>query len=379
MPRSASRVAAGKRGGIAPRLPQQRQVLQSPPQAPPAAETWKTGVHAYVKLFNQAEVDQHPSVFDDLIADQDHLLRLGSRLERLRERDLLRGVLSSRSETKAEIVRVNESAAETSVLLKLRIQRIMEQKSRTYTEERLEHERLWLARDGKRWIITRVEPVVSERRPRFGANEQSLLPEEGDILFDSEMRRSRPPSAPYLNYDILPEFKQRAKQNYRRDLVAAYADRWWNEGNPAYELFEVNCTNYVSQCIFAGHAPMHYTGKRDSGWWYQGRGGGRENWSYSWAVANALQSLLASGRNSGMRGTMVESADQLQLGDVILYDWNGDYRYQHSTIVTAFDVDGMPLVNANTVASRHRYWDYKDSYAWTEKTRYRLFHLADHF
>jgi hypothetical protein len=80
-----------------------------------------------------------------------------------------------------------------------------------------------------------------------------------------------------------------------------------------------------------------------------------------------------------MRGTMVESADQLQLGDVILYDWNGDYRFQHSTIVTAFDVDGMPLVNANTVASRHRYWDYKDSYAWTEKTRYRLFHLADQF
>ncbi|EFM10270.1 conserved hypothetical protein [Paenibacillus curdlanolyticus YK9] len=377
MPRSANR-GAGKRGGIAPRVPQQRQSLQLQPQQP-VAEGWKTGVHAYIHCFNQAEVDQHSSVFEGLVADRDHLLRLDSRLERLRERELLRGVLSSRSETKAEIVRVNESVSETTVLLKLRIKRIMEQKSRSYTEERFEHERIWLAREGGSWAITRIEPVVSERRPRFGTSELSLLSEEGSDLSDGSQRKARPPSAPFLNYDILPEIKHRAKQIYRRDLVAAYADRWWNEPNPAYENFEVNCTNYVSQCIFAGHAPMNYTGKRESGWWYQGRSGGREMWSYSWAVANALQSNLASGRNSGMRATVVESADQLQLGDVILYDWNGDYRFQHSTVVTAFDADGMPLVNANTVASRHRYWDYKDSYAWTERTRYRLYHIADQF
>ncbi|GFN31139.1 amidase domain-containing protein [Paenibacillus xylaniclasticus] len=374
MPRSTSR-SVSKRGITAPRFAQtQRQQMQEP-----KLEGWKSGVHAYINRFNQAEVDQHPSVFDGLVADSDHLVRLGARLERLRERDLLRGVLSSRSETKAEIIRVNESASETTVMLKLRIKRIMEQKSRSYTEERLEHERLWLARNGSDWIITRVEPVVSERRPRFGANEQSLVPKESELWAESSQRIVRPPSAPFLNYDILPDIKHRAKQTYRRDLAAAYADRWWNEGNPAYELFEVNCTNYVSQCIFAGHAPMNYTGKRDSGWWYQGRNGGREMWSYSWAVANALQSYLASGRKNGLRATIVESADQLQLGDVICYDWNGDYRYQHTTIVTAFDVGGMPLVNANTVASRHRYWDYKDSYAWTEKTRYRFFHIADQF
>ncbi|WP_127534425.1 amidase domain-containing protein [Paenibacillus kobensis] len=377
MPRSTSR-AVGRRGAGAPRSaqPQRPPAVQEPKQQ---LEGWKSGVHAYIKRFNQAEVDQHPSVFDGLITDGDHLLRLGSRLERLRERDLLRGVLSSRSETKAEIVRVNESASETTVMLKLRIKRIMEQKSRSYTEERLEHERIWLARDGRDWVITRVEPVVSERRPRFGANGQSPMPEESELWTEAAQRVIRPPSAPFLNYDILPEIKYRAKQTYRRDLVAAYADRWWNEGNPSYELFEVNCTNYVSQCIFAGHAPMNYTGKRDSGWWYQGRNGGREMWSYSWAVANAMHSFLASGKKNGFRATVVDSADQLQLGDVICYDWNGDYRYQHSTVVTAFDVDGMPLVNANTVASRHRYWDYQDSYAWTDKTRYRLFHIADQF
>ena len=80
-----------------------------------------------------------------------------------------------------------------------------------------------------------------------------------------------------------------------------------------------------------------------------------------------------------MRATQVESAAELALGDVISYDWGGDGRFQHTTIVTAFDANGMPLVNANTVPSRHRYWDYKDSYAYSDRTQYRFFHLQDYF
>lgn len=63
------------------------------------------------------------------------------------------------------------------------------------------------------------------------------------------------------------------------------------------------------------------------------------------------------------------------MGDVIIYDWDGDGSYQHSTIVTAFDAGGMPLVNAHTTPSKHRYWDYRNSYAWSENTVYRFFGL----
>jgi len=124
---------------------------------------------------------------------------------------------------------------------------------------------------------------------------------------------------------------------------------------------------------------MNYTDRRHLGWWYKGRSGGQELWSYSWSVSNALEAYLAAPRSAGMRATLVEHPWELQLGDVIAYDWDGDGRYQHSTVVTAFDRQGMPLVNANTVSSRHRYWDYRDSYAWTDRTRYRFFHIADEF
>lgn len=335
---------------------------------------WKSHVHRYVSLYNQAETEQHARVLSDYVSDAEHCERLRCRLERLRERDLLRGALPAGSETKAELVRINESASEVSVLMKLHIKRRMEQNGHYYIEERSEFERIWLGSNGGLWEVTRVEPIIAERRPRFGTMNDSWSDDGANV----EIPFLATPSVPYINFDLMPQFKSsRAGVRYRRDLAAAYADRWWNEGNPAYELFEVNCTHYVSQCLFAGNAPMDYTGRRDNGWWYKGRSSGREWWSYSWAVSNALNRFLSTSRRTGLRAETVQSAQELQLGDVITYDWNGEGRFQHSTIVTAFDASGMPLVNANTVASRHRYWDYQDSYAWTDRTKYRFFHISD--
>ncbi|GGG78079.1 amidase domain-containing protein [Paenibacillus radicis (ex Gao et al. 2016)] len=337
---------------------------------------WKSAIHQYVSLYNQAETEQHVAAIDGYVSDQDHCTRMHGRLQRLRQRDLLRGCLPSRGETKAELVRVNESATEVSVLVKLHIKRQMEQSGLYYIEERAECERLWLAQSGGYWQIVRIEPVIGERRPRFGISEYASGFEEAEDYVAESQSLVR--STPFLNYELFPQLKHRqAGIPYRRDLAAAYADQWWNQPNPAYEEFEVNCTNYTSQAIFAGNGPMNYTGKRSSGWWYKGRNKGGEWWSYSWSVSNALANYLTAPRSSGMRGSVVNSAEELQLGDIITYDWNGDGRFEHSTIVTAFDAAGMPLVNANTVPSRHRYWDYRDSYAWTEQTKYRFFHIAD--
>ncbi|CAH1218759.1 hypothetical protein PAECIP111893_04480 [Paenibacillus plantiphilus] len=372
MPRTPSKSSRGGKRSVASRSNGNAQE--------PVAQGWKAVVHNYVNVFNQAEIDRYPPVFDGLVKDGDHLSRCSQRMYRMKEQELLRGALPTHSQTKAELLRVSESSsgAEIVVILGLHIKRTMEQSGRAYTEERCERERIWLSRDDGRYCITRIEPIVSERRPRFSAadgHDPSLYLEENveGVLYKAQ-------SIPYINYDILPVFNHpRAGIRYRRDLAAAYADRWWEEPNPAYENFDVNCTNYVSQCLFAGHAPMNYTGRRDLGWWYRGRSGGREQWSYSWAVSNALQIFLSGSRQKGLKATVVHSPEELELGDVITYDWGGDNRFQHSTIVTAFDAQGMPLVNANTVASRHRFWDYQDSYAWTESTKYRFFHIADEF
>lgn len=159
--------------------------------------------------------------------------------------------------------------------------------------------------------------------------------------------------------------------SYDRNAAVRYAELWWNDANPAYEFFEVNdCTNYVSQCLRAGGAPMRGYPNRATGWWYQNR-----DWSFSWSVAHALRWYLG-GSTKGLQAREVDSPDKLLPGDVICYDFEGNGRFDHTTIVVAKNADQMPLVNAHTNNSRHRYWDYRDSMAWTPECQYKFYRIG---
>ncbi|WP_251552197.1 amidase domain-containing protein [Neobacillus muris] len=164
---------------------------------------------------------------------------------------------------------------------------------------------------------------------------------------------------------------ERLSFEYNRLKAVQYAERWWNSPNPAYKKFENNCTNYISQCLSAGGAPMRGQPNRGSGWWYN-----HTHWSYSWAVAHSLR-LYLNHSQAGLRAKEVSSPDQLLLGDVICYDFEGDGRFNHNTIVTGKDAYGMPLVNANTYNSRMRYWAYEDSSAYTPNIKYKFFTIID--
>ncbi|MFC4619012.1 amidase domain-containing protein [Camelliibacillus cellulosilyticus] len=156
---------------------------------------------------------------------------------------------------------------------------------------------------------------------------------------------------------------------YDRLSAVKYADRWWNQGNPEFQMFDVDCTNYVSQCLNAGGAPMHGQYNQHAGWWYSGK-----NWSFSWAVAHSFRWYL-TGRQNRLQAVTVDAPEKLMPGDVICYDFEGDGRWDHSTFVTEKDGNHMPLVNAHTTDSRHRYWSYEDSTAWTPNIQYKFFHI----
>lgn len=164
---------------------------------------------------------------------------------------------------------------------------------------------------------------------------------------------------------------ERISYQYNRLKAVQYAERWWNSYNPAYIKFENDCTNFISQCLHQGGAPMRGFPKRGSGWWLQNK-----NYSYSWALANSLRLYLPSS-SLGLRAKEVTSPDQLLLGDVICYDFEGDGRFNHNTIVTGKDAYGMPLVNAHTYNSRMRYWAYEDSSAYTSNIKYKFFTIVD--
>ena len=58
-------------------------------------------------------------------------------------------------------------------------------------------------------------------------------------------------------------------QPYRREEAAAYARHWAYGRNPEfydYERIGGDCTNFASQCIYAGTGVMNYT--PTFGWYY---------------------------------------------------------------------------------------------------------------
>ncbi|QCJ41578.1 hypothetical protein FAY30_06585 [Bacillus sp. S3] len=209
-----------------------------------------------------------------------------------------------------------------------------------------------------------LEEEIEERIAKFY---------KGALVMDEEIITPMQHQEPAQEV-IVPEIEDREERisyEYNRLKAVQYAERWWNTYNPAFQKFENNCTNYISQCLRAGEAPMRGHPNRGNGWWYQ-----RTNWSYSWAVAHSLKNYLGNSK-SGLRAREVSSPDQLILGDVICYDFEGDGRFNHNTIVTGRDAYGMPLVNANTYNSRMRYWAYEDSSAYTPNIKYRFYTIID--
>lgn len=207
--------------------------------------------------------------------------------------------------------------------------------------------------------ILYMEEEVEERLAKF-YKEALVMDEEIDPYENQQ---------PYLEPGALniEDKEERLSFQYNRLKAVQYAERWWNSYNPAYKKFEVDCTNFISQCLHTGGAPMRGYPNRGAGWWLQ-----KSNWSYSWAVANSLKIYFANSK-SGLRARQVSSPDQLLLGDVICYDFEGDGRFNHNTIVTGKDANGMPLVNAHTYNSRMRYWAYEDSSAYTPKIKYKFY------
>jgi len=211
--------------------------------------------------------------------------------------------------------------------------------------------------------------IEEEREKRQGLFYKGVLieDEEVPISFASE-------EIGFSEEEVPAEEEEMHKdRSYTYDRLKAvqYAERWWNSYNPAYKKFEVDCTNYISQCVHAGGGQMHGYPNRNKGWWMQ-----NNNWSYSWSVANAFPRYLASS-TKGLRAKEVKNATELLLGDVICYDFQGDGKYDHTTIVTGKDENGEPLVNAHTYNSRMRYWKYEDSSAYTPNIRYRFFTIVN--
>lgn len=194
---------------------------------------------------------------------------------------------------------------------------------------------------------------------------------EGSKLVADEMVTMHPLSLQERGEKCMGHIYREDSATYNRRNAVRYAEQWWNDYNPAFVRFEDNCTNFVSQCLYAGGAQMTSKANKQRGWWYENE----HKMSLSWSVAHSFRWYL-SGATSHLRGEEKKSARELIPGDVICYDFNGNGTWNHCAIVVAKDTNNEPLVNAQTVNSRYRYWTYQNSPAYTDRIQYKFFHIS---
>lgn len=134
---------------------------------------------------------------------------------------------------------------------------------------------------------------------------------------------------------------------YDRISAVNYAKLWHNLRNPKYYNFNLiggDCTNFASQCLYAGAKTMNYT--KDLGWYYNSA----KDRSASWAGVEFFYNFITNNNitpiGSGAGPFGIESnLNNINIGDFIQL-YNGSNFY-HTLIITGFD-SNIPLLTAHT-------------------------------
>lgn len=131
-------------------------------------------------------------------------------------------------------------------------------------------------------------------------------------------------------------------KDYLRERAVSYAKKYAFGQNPVFGNFRGiggNCTNFVSQCIYAGSCVMNYT--PTFGWYYISL----DDRSPSWTGVQYFYNFMTENKGVGPFGKEV-GIDEIEIGDVIQLGNNTDGFY-HTLLAVGFEGEDI-LVAAQT-------------------------------
>ena len=152
---------------------------------------------------------------------------------------------------------------------------------------------------------------------------------------------------------------------YNRQKVYDYAKKWSYDRNPKYYNYDSiggNCTNFGSQCVFAGCNQMNYS--KNNGWYYING----NNKSPSWTGVEFLFNFLTSNKGLGPKGE-VSNINTLEIGDIVQLSFNGT-TFSHTLIVIK---NGLSVYD--TLIAAHTDDVFGKSVAQYNFQKYRCIHI----
>lgn len=138
------------------------------------------------------------------------------------------------------------------------------------------------------------------------------------------------------------------ERNYNREAAAAYAEKWALGRNPAYYDFEAiggDCTNFASQCLYAGSQVMNHT--KTLGWYYYSA----SNRAPAWTGVQFLYRFLVTNKSSGPYAEETEQS-RAEIGDIVQLGRN-DGVFYHSPVIVDI-ADGEIYVAAHSFDAYRR-------------------------
>lgn len=133
---------------------------------------------------------------------------------------------------------------------------------------------------------------------------------------------------------------------YNRKKSVEYAKKWAYGRNKVYYDFEKlggDCTNFISQSLYAGCNIMNYN-SGSNGWFYKNS----NNHSPSWTGVQFLYNFLTLNKSVGPYGTLCDEKD-IEIGDIAQIRFNKNF-FTHSTVIVNIS---YPLNLDNILISTH--------------------------
>ena len=132
---------------------------------------------------------------------------------------------------------------------------------------------------------------------------------------------------------------------YDRQAAVAYAQKWAKSYNPVWGNYSTansggggDCTNFVSQVLYAGGIPEDKSG---SAQWYWDNGkppSVSSSRSASWTGVNELYNYIKTNTSGngwrGPQGNVYASRKDMKIGDIIQIDFGKNGTWDHSVVVT---------------------------------------------
>lgn len=152
---------------------------------------------------------------------------------------------------------------------------------------------------------------------------------------------------------------------YDRQAAVRYAHRWAYSRNPAfydYESLGGDCTNFASQCLYAGTGIMNFT--PTYGWYYIDANDKSPAWTGVPYFYNFMTRKEVSPGPFGIEVSM-ENLDILLPGDFVQFNFSGN-EYGHTPIIV--DIDRTSSYGTILVAAHSHDADFRplDTYQYQQ-------------